>query len=124
MVVTDVSGRDCPETSVTTILRCVTSAEERVLHSKSVQMTSLQYVPSEADMPGLCQDLGDVFHRSDNSVRVHAVYSSYGMSSTLIITVQTYIVLIIVIIYCNWDVTRWQWLFYVYTKHEIGYYQI
>ena len=25
-------------------------------------------------------------------------------------------------IYCNWVVTRWQWLFYMFTKHEIGYY--
>ena len=25
-------------------------------------------------------------------------------------------------IYCNWVVTWWQWLFYMYTKHEIGYY--
>ena len=30
--------------------------------------------------------------------------------------------IIIIFIYCNWVVTRWQWLFYVYTKHEIGYY--
>jgi len=22
-------------------------------------------------------------------------------------------------IYCNWIVTRWHWLFYMYTKHEI-----
>jgi len=22
---------------------------------------------------------------------------------------------------CNWVVTRWQWLFYMYTKYEIGY---
>ena len=28
---------------------------------------------------------------------------------------------IIIFIYCNWVVTRWQWLFYIYTKHEIGY---
>ena len=28
---------------------------------------------------------------------------------------------IIIFIYCNWVVTRWQWLFYMYTKHEIGY---
>ena len=27
-----------------------------------------------------------------------------------------------IFIYCNWVVTRWQWLFYTYTKHEIGYY--
>jgi len=27
----------------------------------------------------------------------------------------------IIVIYCNWVVTRWQWLFYTYTKREIGY---
>ena len=27
---------------------------------------------------------------------------------------------IIIIINCNWVVTRWQCLFYVYTKYEIG----
>ena len=32
------------------------------------------------------------------------------------------IIIIIIIIYCNWVVTRWQWLYYMYTKHEIGYY--
>jgi len=26
-----------------------------------------------------------------------------------------------IFIYRNWFVTRWQWLFYMYTKHEIGY---
>jgi len=31
---------------------------------------------------------------------------------------------IIIFIYCNCVVTRWQWLFYMYTKHEIGYYYI
>jgi len=31
------------------------------------------------------------------------------------------IIIIIIFIYCNWVVTRWQWLFYIYTKHEIGY---
>ena len=30
--------------------------------------------------------------------------------------------LIIIFIYCNWVVSRWQWLFYMYTKYEIGYY--
>jgi len=28
----------------------------------------------------------------------------------------------IIIIYRNWVVTWWQWLIYMYTKHEIGYY--
>ena len=30
------------------------------------------------------------------------------------------IIIIIIFINCNWVVTRWQWLFYMYTKHEIG----
>jgi len=30
------------------------------------------------------------------------------------------IIIIRIFIYCNWVVTRWQWLFYMYTKHEIG----
>ena len=32
------------------------------------------------------------------------------------------IIIIIIIINCNWVVTRWQWLFYMRTKYEIGYY--
>jgi len=28
---------------------------------------------------------------------------------------------IIIFIYWNWVVTRWLWLFYIYTKYEIGY---
>ena len=28
------------------------------------------------------------------------------------------IIIIIIIINCNWIVTRWQWLFYMYTKYE------
>jgi len=26
----------------------------------------------------------------------------------------------LIFINCNWVVTRWQWLFYMYTKYEIG----
>jgi len=29
------------------------------------------------------------------------------------------LIIIIIFVYCNWVVTRWQWLFYLYTKHEI-----
>jgi len=32
------------------------------------------------------------------------------------------IIIIIIITYCNWVVTRWQWLFHMHTKYEIGYY--
>ena len=29
--------------------------------------------------------------------------------------------ILIIFINCNCVVTRWQWLFYMYTKYEIGY---
>jgi len=31
------------------------------------------------------------------------------------------IIIILIFIYCNWVVNRWQWLFYIYTKYEIVY---
>jgi len=43
----------------------------------------------------------------------------YGVAAILFIII---IIIIIIIIYCNWFVTRWQWLFYMYTKYGIGYY--
>ena len=33
----------------------------------------------------------------------------------------TIIIILLLFIYCNWVVTRWQWLFYMHTKYEIGY---
>ena len=36
--------------------------------------------------------------------------------------IENKIIIIIIFINCNWVVTRWQWLFYMCTKHEIGYY--
>ena len=44
------------------------------------------------------------------------------MSTTSIIIIIMIIIIIIIIIYSNWVVTRWQWLFDMYTKYEIGYY--
>jgi len=38
---------------------------------------------------------------------------------------QLFIIIMIIIITffnCVWVVTRWRWLFYMYTKYEIGYY--
>jgi hypothetical protein len=32
------------------------------------------------------------------------------------------IIIIIIFINCNWVDTRWQWLFYMYTKYDIDYY--
>jgi len=41
---------------------------------------------------------------------------------TIFLSYSTFmgLIIIIIFIYCNWVVTRWQWLFYIYTKHEIG----
>jgi hypothetical protein len=32
------------------------------------------------------------------------------------------IIIIIIVINCKWVDTRWQWLFYMYTKYDIDYY--
>jgi len=34
----------------------------------------------------------------------------------IIIIIIIAIIIIIIIINCNWAVTRWQWLFYIYTN--------
>ena len=47
--------------------------------------------------------------------------SLYKRNSTHFIIIIIIIIIVIIIIYCNWVVTRWQWLFYMYTKYEIGY---
>ena len=50
------------------------------------------------------------------------VSTDYCRNDTVIVVIIILIIVIIIFIYCNWVVTRWQWLFYMYTKHEIGYY--
>jgi len=53
------------------------------------------------------------------SIGVSLHYSAKtGFGANLV----SYKTVIIIFIYCSWVVTRWQWLFYMYTKHEIGYY--
>ena len=47
----------------------------------------------------------------------------FGLTKCLMMMMMMIIIIIIfIIIYCNWVVIRWQWLFYMYTKHEINYY--
>ena len=46
------------------------------------------------------------------------------LNKLIIYITKKYIYIIIIFIYCNWVVTRWQWFCYMYTKHEIGYYYI
>ena len=50
--------------------------------------------------------------------------SKHTFSPAKIVTLITIKIIIIIFINCNSVVTRWQWLFYMYTKHEIGYYWI
>ena len=46
---------------------------------------------------------------------------NYTLQSYLNRSYIIIIIIIIIIINCNWVVTRWQWLFYIFTKYEIGY---
>ena len=52
---------------------------------------------------------------------IRAIDSAFMFVKTLE-GIKTGKYLIIIFVYCNWVVTRWQWLLYVYTKREIGYY--
>jgi len=47
--------------------------------------------------------------------------SEHGVSSITTADAHTSADVIIILINCNWVVTRWQWLFYMYTEYEIGY---
>ena len=58
-------------------------------------------------------------HPSSRMTRERGHYVTPQAVFVLLIII---IIIIIIIIYCNWVVTRWQWLVYMYTKHEIGYY--
>ena len=54
-----------------------------------------------------------------SAVKRHGVWKRETTSSALIdMGIGTYNN-IIIFVNCNWIVTRWQWLFYMYTKHEM-----
>ena len=42
-------------------------------------------------------------------------------NNNIIIIIIIIIITIIIINNCSWVITRWQWLFYMYTKYEAGY---
>jgi len=52
---------------------------------------------------------------------VSFTWSPSGLRGELRKTKYIIILIIIIFINCSWVVTRWQWLFYMNTKHEIGY---
>jgi len=60
--------------------------------------------------------LGSAWLEYVYEIRCQSVCYLHGILYIVII-----IIIIIIFINCNWVVTRWQWLFYMYTKYEIGY---
>jgi len=44
-----------------------------------------------------------------------------GIIIIIIIIIIIVVVVVVVVVCCSWVVTQWQWLFYMYTKYEIGY---
>jgi len=53
------------------------------------------------------------------SIKIYCFVRKYALMPVQLIII---IIIIIIIINCNWVVTLWQWLFYMFTKYEIGYY--
>jgi len=43
-----------------------------------------------------------------------------GQFLVRLIIIIIIIIIAVVVVNCSWVVTRWQWLFYMYTKYEIG----
>jgi len=65
---------------------------------------------------------GDAYIKRGRGVVPQVVKKMPFSEIPTIFIVIIIIIIIIIIIYCSWVVTRWQWLFYMYTKYEIGYY--
>ena len=57
------------------------------------------------------------FHRYYSITQLYRVFPNVLLLLLLLII----IIIIIIFVNCNWVVTRWQWLFYMYTKYEIDY---
>jgi hypothetical protein len=66
------------------------------------------------DCVGRTADM-DVYERR----RISFAYQDSNSRLSKIIII---IIIIIIFINCNWVDTRWQWLFYMYTKYDIDYY--
>ena len=96
-------------------LPCVTVCITFQLDSTIGQLSSAQNKRVSGHITSML-----VFRIADSQTK----QNFYDVISFMIIYIYIlYIIIIIIIfVYCNWVVTRWQWLFYMYTKHEIGYY--
>jgi len=68
----------------------------------------------EADVEIYRKEIRYADQRENVVYRTNSVCLKSHLSFYLIITII--IIIIIIIINCNWVVTRWQWLFYMYTN--------
>jgi len=55
------------------------------------------------------------WNRQSVPKRRHIIFRRRG----IIIIIIIIIIIVIIIIYCNWFVTRWQWLVYMYTNMKL-----
>ena len=62
----------------------------------------------------------NIFRVIHKSTLVFTLWKNFVEHVTVSI-IRNLIITIIIFINCKWVVTRWQWLFYMYTKYEIGY---
>jgi len=60
-------------------------------------------------------------HMRGGSVTTKGIHVG-GQSRGFLSVAAGKLIVIIIFIYCNWFVTRWQWIFYMHTKYEISYY--
>ena len=70
----------------------------------------------------LCTHTACLVKHQAHNLKLRHVESLMARQSTKFRDFIIIIIIIIIIINCNWVVTRWLWLFYMFTKYEIGYY--
>jgi uncharacterized integral membrane protein len=61
-------------------------------------------------------------NESGTSRPVNRVILKVCKMELIIIIIILLLLLLLLFINCNLDDARWQWLFYMYTKYDIGYY--
>ena len=67
-----------------------------------------------------CDSTQQYYNNNNNNNNKYRLYETRRERRGLLQTEVTYNnIMIIIFIYCNWVVTRWQWLFYMYTKYEL-----
>jgi len=89
--------------------------------TKCSSLEHVRYV-SETELTFIQQwKFRDIYIRRTNIRDIGDAGNDEGIEKNWIVQISIKYV-IIIFIYCNWVVSRWQWLFYMYTRYEIGYY--